>query len=176
MLIALSGPPGSGKSTVGLEVSKRLKIPFISAGDLFRKMAKERSIPLDDFSKLAEENHEIDRLIDSRQLELAMSHRNAIIDGRLAAFKIPADLKILLLAPAEARAARIARREHKPFDQALKETKEREISEQKRYKQIYNIDVRDYSAYDLIINTEKFDQKGVVEIVLASIKCFGAVK
>ncbi|MEM2933935.1 MAG: AAA family ATPase [Methanocellales archaeon] len=170
MLIALSGPPGSGKSTVGMEISKRLKFAFISAGDLFRKMASEKGLSLAEFSKLAESDHEIDKLVDSKQLELALSHENAVIEGRLAAYKIPADLKILLLASIETRAARIAKREQKPFMQVLKETKERERSEQKRYKQIYGIDLNDLSAYDLIINTERFDQAKVVEIVLASIR------
>lgn len=176
MLIALSGPPGSGKSTVGLEVSKRLKIPFISAGELFRKMAGDRGISVQDLSKLAEVDYEIDRLIDSRQLELALSHKNAIVESRLCTYKIPADLKILLTAPVEARARRIAIREQKPFEQALRETLDREKSEKKRYMKIYNIDLSDRSVYDLIVNTEKFDQMGVAEIVLASVNSLGGLK
>jgi cytidylate kinase len=170
MLIALSGPPGSGKSTVGMEISKRLKFAFISAGELFRNLARERGLSLEEFSKLAESDQEIDKLVDSKQLELALSYENAVVEGRLTAYKIPADLKILLLASIETRAARIAKREQKPFEQVLRETQEREKSEQKRYKQIYGIDLHDSSIYDLIINTEKFDQEKVVNIVLASIK------
>ncbi len=39
MIIVLIGPPGSGKGTQGNILAKKLNIPCVSLGDLFRKMA-----------------------------------------------------------------------------------------------------------------------------------------
>lgn len=43
MKIVLIGIQGSGKSTQGNLLSKKLGIPFLSSGDIFRKLAKEES-------------------------------------------------------------------------------------------------------------------------------------
>lgn len=37
----LMGPPGSGKSTQGKLLAKKLKLPHLSTGDLFRRMTEE---------------------------------------------------------------------------------------------------------------------------------------
>ena len=46
---------------------------------------------------------------------------------------------------------------------------EREASEKKRYKEIYNIDLDDLSIYDLVIDTSKWDVEGVFNIVSSAI-------
>lgn len=43
MRIILIGIPGAGKSTQGNLLSKRLKLPYLSAGHIFRQIAKEKS-------------------------------------------------------------------------------------------------------------------------------------
>lgn len=43
MNLVFLGPPGAGKGTVAVEVSKELGIPHISTGDLFRKAIKEQT-------------------------------------------------------------------------------------------------------------------------------------
>jgi adenylate kinase len=43
MKIVLLGPPGAGKGTQAVELSKQYKIPHISTGDIFRKKIKDGS-------------------------------------------------------------------------------------------------------------------------------------
>jgi len=43
MKIILIGCPGSGKSTQGKLLSKKLSIPYLASGSIFRKMAKEKT-------------------------------------------------------------------------------------------------------------------------------------
>lgn len=43
MRIILIGIPGAGKSTQGNLLSKRLKLPYLSAGHIFRQIAKEKT-------------------------------------------------------------------------------------------------------------------------------------
>ncbi|OGN56827.1 MAG: adenylate kinase [Chlamydiae bacterium RIFCSPHIGHO2_12_FULL_44_59] len=43
-VVVLLGPPGSGKGTHALELSKELQIPHISTGDLFREAVRAQTI------------------------------------------------------------------------------------------------------------------------------------
>ncbi len=165
MIITIGGDIGSGKTTVARALAERFGFQHVSAGEVFREMAQEKGINLAEFSKLAEENHEVDREVDERQVDLAKAAENAVVDGRLSGLLLKAKLKIWLRAPIEVRAKRVAGREGKEYRKALKENKEREASEAKRYKEIYGIDVEDLSPYDIILNTELWDQEGVISII-----------
>ena len=50
MKIILIGIQGAGKSTQGNMLSKKLKIPYLSSGHIFRGMAREKT-PLGRFMK-----------------------------------------------------------------------------------------------------------------------------
>ncbi len=165
MIVTVSGPIGSGKTTVARAIASRFKLCHISAGEVFRALAKERGMTLAEFSKYAEEHHEVDRLVDERQVELA-KRGNAVVDGRLTAWLLPeAEIKIWLKAPLEVRAERVAKREGISYEQALKETKLREKSEAKRYREIYGIDLHDLSPYDIVLNTSLYEAEDVIEII-----------
>ncbi|MEM0350886.1 MAG: nucleoside monophosphate kinase, partial [Archaeoglobaceae archaeon] len=97
MKITISGPPGSGKTTVAKILSERLKIKLISAGSIFRQLASERGMSVEEFSKFAEENPEVDLLIDRIQKEVAEREKDAIVEGRLSAWMVKdADLRVLI--------------------------------------------------------------------------------
>ena len=171
-IIAVSGPHGSGKSTAAKTVSELLNYTYISAGQLFREMAKENGMTLEEFSKRAESNEEIDRYIDNRTLELAKAENGIIVDAQLGGWILRkvADLIIYITAPLKTRIQRIAERENRAIEEIKKETLMREESERHRYQKLYNIDVSDLSIYDVIINTKKYDAADCVDIVMASVK------
>jgi cytidylate kinase len=169
MIVTLSGLPGSGKTSVARELSSRYGFAIISAGEQFRKLAQEKGLSLQEFGELAETDASIDLAIDNRQKELAFKHQKALVEGRLAGRTIEADLKIWLKAPLVIRAERIARREGIPQARALEETSVRESSEATRYKMFYDIDQKDWSCYDLIIDTGHWDAKGVADIISVAI-------
>jgi cytidylate kinase len=173
MIVTLSGLPGSGKTSVAKDLASRYGFVVISAGEQFRKLARERGVSLEEFGRIAESDPSIDLMIDSRQKELAKAHKMALVEGRLAGRTIDADLKIWLKAPLEVRAERISRREGIPVSQALEETRMREASEAMRYKAFYNIDQNDLACYDLIIDTRLWDARGVVGIISAAIEGLG---
>ncbi|RLE58590.1 MAG: cytidylate kinase, partial [Thermoprotei archaeon] len=68
MRITVGGPPGSGTTTFSKELAKRLSLRYVYAGEIFRKEAKRRGLTLEEFSRLAEENPEIDRSLDRLML------------------------------------------------------------------------------------------------------------
>ena len=171
MKITISGPPGSGKSTLSKMLSARLGMELVSMGDIFRKLALERCMSLDEFGTLAKCNDEIDRKLDEKQKKIADGKDNIIIEGRLSGFLVDADLKVWLKAPLKVRAERIAKRENKPVSYAMKETSEREECERVRYLNYYDIDIRDLSIYDIVIDSTKLSPEDICEIVGKAVEC-----
>ena len=170
MIITLGGLAGTGTTTTAELLSEKLDIPYISAGYVFRQMASERGMSVLEFSEFAEGNDDIDKEIDKRQAELAKSSDNLIVEGRLSAYFVEADLKLWLVTPFDLRSQRIAERESKSVDVASEEIIVREESEALRYMDIHNIDIKNMDIYDLIINTGTFNPEEVSEIILTTLK------
>ncbi len=166
MIITISGPPGSGKSTLSKILSARLGLELISMGDIFRKCAEDRCMCLAEFGILAKKNGDIDREIDEMQKRIAKERDNILLEGRLSGFLVDADLKVWLKAPLEIRAQRIAKRENKDVCVAMAQTQEREKCERERYLNYYDIDIEDLSVYDLVIDSSKWEPEEITEIVI----------
>lgn len=170
-VITIGGLHGTGKSSVADEIAERFNLRRMSAGIVFRELAKERGLTIEEFSLAAEEDEEIDRLIDDRLKEEA-AKGNVVMDGQLAAWMAGenADLNILLTATDETRVKRIANRDNRDFEASLRETRTREASEKDRYLEFYGVDIADHSIYDLIVDTENLTLDEVVEIVVTAVE------
>jgi cytidylate kinase len=170
LIITISGPPGSGKSTLSKILSVRLGLELVSMGDIFRKCARQRCMSLDEFGQVAKCNEKIDREIDEMQKNIARENDNIMIEGRLSGFLVDADLRVWLKAPLGIRAKRIAKRENKSETLAMEETSQREECERERYLKYYNIDIKDLSVYDLIIDSSKWNPEEISEIVQKAVR------
>ena len=170
MIITIGGLAGTGTTTATQLLSEKMGIDYISAGYVFREMAREHNMSVLEFSAFAEGNDDIDKEIDKRQAELAKSADNLIVEGRLSAYFVEADLKLWLVTPFDVRSSRIAERESKSVEVAREEIITRENSEALRYMDIHNIDISNMNIYDLIINTGTFDPEKVSEIILTTLK------
>ncbi|MBO8181313.1 MAG: AAA family ATPase [Archaeoglobus sp.] len=169
--ITISGPPGSGTTTIAKKISEKLRIPLISAGDLFRKLARERGMTVEEFGRYAESNPDIDMLIDKTQKEEAASLDACVVEGRLSGWMVDnASLKVLIFAEDRVRFERIAKREKKPVEIAKRETLARENIERERYKKYYGIEIDNWGIYDLIINSTSFAADEVVEVILKALE------
>jgi cytidylate kinase len=166
MIITIGGLAGSGTSTTASILSNKIGYPQISAGDIFRQMAEDKGKDLMEFSKFAEGNTEIDLEIDQRQAQIAQKSEDLIVEGRLSAYFINADLKVWCTAPMDVRAQRISQREDKTIQMAREEIISRERSETHRYLEIHNINIHEMEIYHLIINTHAFKADSVAEIIL----------
>lgn len=171
MRITVSGPPGSGTTTLAEAMSSRFDLEHVSSGDVFRSMARERGVSLAEFGRVAEQDPEIDREIDERQTEIGHENDDIVLEGRLSGWMVEgADLRVWLDAPVEVRAERVAKREGQTPEEARDEIKEREASESKRYQEIHGIDIDDLSIYDLVVDTSTWDQEGVADVVTAAVE------
>jgi len=170
--ITISGTPGSGKSTVAKILEKKLDIKYIYSGLIFRELADEYNMTLEEFGKYCEQNSEIDKKLDARQLEI-LKKGDVILEGRLAgwlAYKnnIPA-FKISIDTDLETRARRIVNREKGIIEYRKKEIIKREKSEALRYKNYYNIDIKDKSIYDIVIDSKDKTPEEIAEIIIKKI-------
>lgn len=167
ILITISGPAGSGKSHCASELAKLYGVPCHSAGSIFRKMASDRGLSPEEFSKVADKDPRIDKEIDRRTSELA-KRGGLILEGRLVDFFSPASqhkMSFYLTAPFHERVKRIAEREGIDIDESEARTRTREEGERQRYLALYSFDVNDLSRYDFVINTALWDKESIVALL-----------
>jgi cytidylate kinase len=174
MLITISGPAGSGKSTAAAGLAEALGYEHVSGGDIFRALADERGMTPLELNRAAEEDDAIDRDLDRRLRETASERDDLVLESRLAGWMAGehADFKMWLNAPLEVRAQRIAEREDKAVERAREETRARAESEASRYREYYGIDIEDLSIYDLVLNTSRLDPDGVVGALRAVVEAY----
>jgi len=170
MRLAISGPPGSGKTTVCSLVAEKLGYKVVLVGQVFRQMALERKMDLVAFGKLAEEDETIDRELDDRMVTIAKESGDIVIEGRLAGallknMKVPV-FAAYIDASEKVRAQRIAQREQKDPETVLREIQARERSERKRYMAYYGIDPSDRQLYDLWIDSSELPPDNIADIIV----------
>ena len=168
MIITIGGSIGSGKTTLAKELAKKYKLKHISAGMVMRNMAEKMGMSIEEFSKYAEGDPDIDMEIDRQQKKMAKG--DCVVDGRLSAYFLDPDLRVWLTAPLKVRIQRTAKRDKKIKEDAKTALINRENSEKRRYMEIYGINLDDMTNYDVVINTETFDVKTIVDIVSVAIK------
>jgi len=171
--ITISGTPGSGKSTVGRLLSEKIGLKYVYSGDLFRKTAKKYNMSLEEFGSYCETHKEVDKELDDYQLEI-LRNGNVIVEGRIAGWiahrnNIPA-LKVILDADIETRVGRIVNRESGDVEKRKQEMLNREKNEALRYKNYYNIDLKDDSIYDLVIDSADKTPDEILDIITKKIK------
>lgn len=173
MIIAISGSPGTGTTTLSKLLATKLNWQHVYAGQIFRDMALARNMSLVDFNHYAAGHSEIDKELDKRMVQTARVMRDGVLEGRLSAWQVrqagvPA-VRVHLTAPEEVRAKRVAEREGKTVPQALQENRARESSEGERYKEFYGVNPDDPALYDLVLDSSKLAPDELAARVLHAI-------
>ncbi|MGA2628404.1 MAG: (d)CMP kinase [Candidatus Bathyarchaeia archaeon] len=173
LIITMSGPHGTGKSTYAKALAKALNLRYVSAGELFRNLAQQHKMSLEAFSHRAANDPSIDQMLDERTKAEAKKGA-VVIDAQLGAWMVRdlADVKVLLTAPDDVRFKRIAERDGSDIAAALRETKNREAIQEQRYKKYYGIDVTNLSIYDLKIDTSLYPIEKTKAIIMDAVRNF----
>jgi CMP/dCMP kinase len=180
MIITISGFAGSGKTTVGRDLSKRLKYNFYDIGTLRKKVAKERGMTIEEYNILGEKDHSTDKDADNETIKLAKTEDNFVIQGRVAYYFIPQSIKIFLTVNPDVAAERISEDFDNPernsaskvssLDNIKRISADRDASDKRRYNMIYSIkDFTDPKNYDVYIDTSYITVDAVVKKILSYI-------
>lgn len=166
--ISLTGDLGSGKSTVGEILSKRLNVEKITLGYIQRKMAKEMNMTVIELNKFMEGKPEYDRAFDDWQKAYEQKEGNFIIDSRLGFFFVPSTFSYYLSVDITESARRIMKdnrgtEKYSSLDEAIEKINERRQSERMRFKEFYGVDILDMSNYDCIIDTTNLTPEQVAD-------------
>ncbi len=169
--ITIFGLAGTGKSTTGKILKEKLGYEYISTGSIFRAMAENEGMSLNDFEQLSDTTDKYDKELDNKTKEYGENKDNFIFDSRLAWHFIPDSFKIKLDCDFDTRTVRIAEREIKDLDKVRDETIHREDLITKRYKNYYGIeDFSNDKNFDLVVDTKVNNAQKVVEIIMKELE------
>jgi CMP/dCMP kinase len=163
----------------GRSLKDKTGLHYVYAGQMFRDMARQHNMSLEQFGRYCEEHPEVDKRLDDEQLEL-LRGPPILLEGRMsgvlaARAGLPA-FKVWFACDPWVRAERIVKREGGEVEDRMAEMRRREESEKKRYLAYYNYDTGDLSAYDLVVDTTQLTPEAVVERVLSSYHAHAAPK
>ncbi|MBS3167399.1 dTMP kinase [Candidatus Woesearchaeota archaeon] len=167
-IIAISGPPGSGKGSFAEKLAEKISYTHYSIGEIRRKMAKEKGVPLAELNKIGEHEAYTDNDADAYMQKLAQEEDNFIVDGRLSYFFIPYALKIFLDVDPNEGAKRVfeagrSEEKFKSIDEAKMAIEDRATSDARRYYKWYDIEnVYSKSNFHYIIDTTKLSVDQVI--------------
>lgn len=176
-IITICGGLGSGKSSTAKGVATALGFKHFSSGDFFRQVGIELGLSVNEVNIRAETEPKIDEMTDQKLRDLRTADK-IVIDSRTAFHWIPESFKVYLDLSPEIAKNRIMNstkgdklREQSEkissVEEAYEKMKERFESEQKRYWNLYKINNKDMSQFDLVIDTDKNNLEQVIELVVS---------
>ena len=177
MIITISGKVGSGKSSVGILVAKKLGFKYYCIGDVRREMAKKKGISLSELNKLGEKDPSTDLEPDKFAEEKGKTEDNFVIVGRTSFHFIPKSVKIFLDVDPKTGAERVLNHsrnneKYKDLSEAIEKIRMRFESDKLRYKKYYNLDILNKKNYDYVIDTTNLTIKEVVDKIIEKIRIY----
>ena len=171
--ITITGSLGSGKSTVAKKLAADLGLTYYSTGSAQRQIAMQMGITTLQLNHLADTDKSIDEKIDGVIKAMNKDGNSYIVDSRLAWHFMPDSFKVKLTVETNRAAERIfndnlrsSESKYKNVDEVIKAIKERRQSERERFLRVYQVDIENNSAFDLVIDTTSLS----IDEVCAQIK------
>jgi cytidylate kinase len=163
MRILLSGLSGTGSTTAARRIADDFGLRYVYGGQIFRNLAAERGILLEELAESLEQNPEAEREIDDR-LIAAGKGDDVLIESRTIGWLFPRELpalRVWLTCDLAERLDRVERRENHP--RSRENLLRRESSDNRRYLRLYGIEPEDFSPFDLVLDTTDMPVDEVVD-------------
>lgn len=169
--ISLAGDLGSGKSTVAQILKDRMKAEIVSAGVIYRRLAQELNLTVEQFNINNEKDRKYDTMVDTMLQSYDEKKGNYIFDSRLAFHFVPSAVSFYLKADQTVAATRVfdANRDDEHFlsvEETEKSLKSRRASEKRRYLDYYDVDILDMNNYDFVIDTTNISPENVADLIV----------
>ena len=175
--VTISGHPGSGTSTLVEGVCKTLSWSKLNGGQVFREMAEERGVSLEEFGQQCMEDASVDQALDKLLVETMLaSDSPEIVESRLAgwwAYKKELHCPRVWIDVSErVRAERVVNREGGSLEDQIKLIRERMESDGSRYSEYYDIDIDSHDPYTCVIESDDMSIEDVLAHVLHHLEEF----
>jgi CMP/dCMP kinase len=169
--ITIGGISGTGKGTVGKLLAEKLGFKYMSVGNFVRKMIKEKGMDILEYNEEKNKDpEEAEKALDNRTKEYGEENQDFVFEGHIVAFFIEDSFKILLTCEDDERIKRISDRQNISFEDAKKETLEREKLQRENYKKVYGIENHvDPKHYDLVVDTTNILPPEIIQIIINEI-------
>lgn len=176
-VVVISGPPGTGSSTIAKRLAKRLNLKYVSLGKLHKELIegwkkKEAKAALEAWRTPVGASDVTHKNRDALQVMIA-KRGGVVICGKLSIhfLKKLSEYKIWLDVPLKIRAERSAERDKIPVGIALKEISQREDIERREWKRIYGFDYFDQKKdADFVIDSSELTTAQTVNKILDFIR------
>ena len=176
-IIRVSGNLGSGKTTLCPMLASYLNYENYYTGDIFRQLAGEKNLSIEEFYKQLKDRPEIEKEVDNRQIELMTKGDDIIVQGRMAPFQ-PSNPSVqrinvfIGVSEEEGTWRQLKRKEnrHLSYDQMLEMSRERTRQELERYRTLYGVaNYLDPTCFDVVIDTTNMTIDEAFEALLRNV-------
>lgn len=174
--IAISGDPGSGKTTFARQVAEKTGFELITTGNIFRELAREKGVSITELNKMAEDQKEIDYKVDNFLKGLNVQPGDYVLDSRMAWHFVEGAFKIRLTVRPDVAVDRIfadgaeLRERFDNKESAEQDIRERRESEVNRYSNLYGVDISNPDNFDLVIDTSDRALNETLDVFLKAYK------
>ncbi|MFA7717172.1 MAG: AAA family ATPase [Candidatus Absconditabacterales bacterium] len=167
--ISVSGPAGSGKSSIINAIVEKYGMQTIDAGKtFFRDRAVARGLVVSEYDKIVEANPQEDVAIDNEMKQFVENCPGDVIVGwRMGFHLMPDIISVRLDVSPEQGAERVfladrgaQEKKYNTVEEALKANQDRMSKLRERLLKVYNVDFTDKSNYTKVIDTtdKNFEQ------------------
>ncbi len=171
-IITISGKPGSGKSSTADKVAELLGYTRHSSGDMVRQVLAKKHMTLAEYNTKAASEHDLDDEVDE-QLRALRDRKDIVVDSRLGFYWIPESFKVYLDLDLDIATARIFKDsisnsmrgsvefKSTSLNDVAQQVRERMLTEQSRFRQLYGVDPYEKSHFDFVIDTSRQNPQSV---------------
>lgn len=182
MKITIGGLSGTGTSSVGKAIAKKLNLEFVSGGNFARQLAAQRGMTIEEWDKYMLDTGDFsdDNKIDGMQKEYGENKSDFILESRLGWYNVPDSIKIKLYCADDVRFQRTAKADPErfgsiveDFEATKKKSLQREEDHRQRIENLYGIkNLNDDSHFDIVIDTTNLTFEEVLQKCLDFISAY----
>lgn len=178
MHITITGNLGSGKSTICKILEDKYGFEIYSTGKVQRELARQMNMTTLEMNQLMCSDPKYDTMIDDETARISRENRdkNIIFDSRLAWHFVERSFKVFLSVSLDVAADRVMNdnrgkeEKYTSFEEAKNLLAARAETEDKRYKDMYNLEYFNFQNYNLVIDSTYCTPEKIASIIMAEAK------